>query len=229
MRKSTIDYSKLPEALQIVDFGAGTYAMLFAATLHAADLTKTGRGGAAYNLIYVHNIEPSKAMQSVGELTYQSFCNRVRQLISARSEHSPLRVAVDSIRYSSHVIQDMKSPLAKRKGNATNRILSALHVVYDDENKQEDMRRSLNTLYQQLQPTSGIITAHKGKAPIAHAVSPFPSLNQNVDSKMIIQDTTDMSVLDDVCRKIGFVRYPDQPYHKQVYPTSKDSTTLFWK
>ena len=209
--------------LQVADFGAGTFATLFGVVLFAAELTEKGQACAAIN---IHSSEPAGAMRTAGAEVWQEFCRLIREAgLKERQESRSLIEALDRMEHTARA--DTNIPMSP----TDHRWLFALHAVYPAPGQQQQIRNSLRRLHHAIQPTEGLMTCHSGNRVIAENVSPFGRPPHSIEPTPKIQRDR-LAKLDDFCRDIGFIRYRENPQHRQVYATwsahLSDTSVLYW-
>lgn len=209
--------------LQVVDFGAGTFAMLFGVALFVADELERGR---KFGSVSVQSIEPSLAMREMGHAVWSEFVQTVRTYREPRGvDLDDLRAALVLIEHRSVAELDLP-PLS-----ASERWLSALHVVYPNQVHYREVKAVLSRLYSTFRPTSGFVTCHRDNAEIARLVAPF-STRASSHAPEPRMPNTKLERLDALCRDIGFVRYQESPNNRQVYGTWSnplvDTYVLYW-
>lgn len=205
--------------LQVVDFGAGTSAMYVGVVLCVAEALATK---SEVSSIVVHSIEPSDAMRAMA-LAFGSAL-RTTAVSANRRSRAQATALLDALNHVQHLIHNDWSEIQR---SGTNRWLSALHTVYEEPQHSLNLKSAIGRLNWRLSPTEGLVTFHESKRRSAFDISPFKGRERVLDLEPKLSPRR-LRELDKVCRTIGFVRYPNNPYGTQVYSTSKDAAALHW-
>ena len=209
--------------LQVVDFGAGTFAMLFGVALFVADELERGH---RFGSVRVQSIEPSLAMSEMGHAVWSEFVRTVR------TYREPRGVDLDALRAALVLVEHRSSTeLELPPSSASERWLSALHAVYPNQDHCREVQAALSHLYSTFRPTSGFVTCHRDNAEIARLVAPFPTSATSHAPEPRMPNTR-LERLDALCREIGFARYQESPSNRQVYGTWSNplgaTSVLYW-
>ena len=217
--------------MTVSDHGAGTWALLFGLALHASDELNLGRDVGPFT---VYPYERAPAMSAAGREVWKEFC----LAIDEAANRYPLQLEAlqkvigrTSIRFPSE-----QPDLRDRHAHHKNRLpkdsiqwLTAFHAYYPDEDR--NFRVALRNLADRVQPSHGLITCHKENSLLIRAAAPFGGEPHYLKPEPQLPETT-LEQLDDYCRRIGFVRYPESPHRRQVYATwsspLSDTHVLYW-
>ncbi len=206
-------------ALQVVDFGAGTSAMYCGLVLFISELIELGH---SVGSIVVQSVEPSLAMRAMGVAFGQEFRSRAKSTnLRGFGPLPALTQALDLVEHSFH--QDRSK--IQRLGR--NRLLSAMHTIYEGPGHSLELKGSLSKLNWRLSPTEGLMTFHISKQRGAVEIAPFKGEGRSLGLEERLPQRT-LSELDRMCRNIGFVRYPNNPMARQAFPVTKDAAALHW-
>lgn len=205
--------------LQIVDFGAGTSAMYLGTVLYVAEAIAAGRWDRP---VIVQSIEPSLAMQAMAVAFTREFRKTVEN--ADRGSGGQLSPVVEAFNLVEHSFHRDRSEIQRA---SRFRLLSALHTVYEEPVHSRALKSSLGKLNWRLAPTEGLMTFNLSKRQGALDIAPFNGKERSLELRHKLPDRK-LQELDQVCRSIGFVRYPDNPRARQVFSITKDAAALHW-
>ena len=156
--------------IDIVDFGAGSWATQFGIVLAGADILE--RGGTIPKIMF-HSLDTSSAMLNVGERIWDQF---VANALRSDDLKNVVEVAqnVASTKISIKPNLNLEAILDINPQNE--KWLSALHVVYDDT--LDDLRISLAAIADLVKPSICLMSANSGKRDELWRCAPFHK-NQN--------------------------------------------------
>ena len=212
--------------LQIIDVGAGSFAMLFGAVLFSAERVVAGRQPIEIDVI---SFEPARAMREVGEAVWSMF----RGLSAFKRQHDidmlqPLRTALQHIEHRHDPAEYAGVTLLPD----AHRCLTAMHAIYQDPVQQYSLQKILEILHQDFAPHSGFLTCHVGHRERARRVSPFKSLYRDLkpQAKLEVEPGRTRSVgrMAGV-ERTGRYATPPQLAYAGWSRSQEDTSVLYWR
>ena len=213
--------------LQIVDFGAGNFALLTGIALHLAELIdKFGSSP----FVTVTSVEPALPMRDLGQASWKHF-KRTAELHGHNDESvlHPLFLAIKNITHRYGSFEELQPIRPNRKAH---RCLTAMHTLYDDRHQKRRVKETLRAIGQSFSPSSGMATCHFGHEDALEEIMPFDlhSTQMRPEPKM---STARLSELIAVGHAMGVVRkgrFEIPPL--LAYPTwsknLEDTRVLLW-
>ncbi len=212
--------------LQVVDLGAGGFALLLGLTMFLAELLEQK---IAPERVRVLSIEPSSAMRRVGDASWRS-------LLSVASDKTQLSYPeYESVRRAIVKIDHRHSDLGAlgelRADRNAIRMLTAMHAISKVPQETEPLRESLEEAHQRLRPHCGFLTAHRAHVSRMHAITPFSSPTQELSPEpKCVNEVELLTLVGDLTgtSRIGrFGHQIDHTYGWWSKPLS-DTSVLYW-
>ena len=172
-------------ALHVVDYGCGALTMRFGVILAVADALERGE---AIQEVRIASLDPNVPIVQLGVEVWNTFVRQVQT--RAEPQLNWMRMAIDTMDNARPEVH-LRVPL-----NAIQRLqnadtwLSAIHVVYDEPQSNEDeVRENLVFLRESIEPVVGFLTTDDSKLQLMEAVSPFSEGYQRLPCRPVSQFT----------------------------------------
>lgn len=199
------------EALQVVDFGAGTLAMSFGTTMAVADALADGEN---ISEVRIDAIDTGRPMMELGLKLWNEFGNEA----SRRDGMEPLVNATQLMRHSLH-----DNPSSIKKFVNSGCWLSSLHTLYDDN--EVAVKSALSTLCGILDPNLVALSCFSGKYHIADRVVPMGrNWKRERDPQLLLGGFIDNSLSARIAFEHGF--QPSTWHSPRLYTDVFDAVTL---
>ena len=156
--------------IEVIDFGAGAWAMQFGVVLAGAEILEWG---GTIPKITFHSLDTSAIMLNIGERIWDRFVgyalrdDALTSVVEASRNIASAKIAIDAHTPFESIL---------RINPENEKWLSALHVVYDDT--LDDVRTSLASIANLVKPSICLMTANNRKRRELWKCAPFYK-NQN--------------------------------------------------
>lgn len=162
--------------LHVVDFGCGQLAASIGLAMVLADNLRHNRHITSINVALC---DESRKMYEFGKKTWITWQKHIEQ-------HPNLDALGDACSLFQFNFQKSTKPLSKPRSSET--WLIAMHVLYNDTQNNQLIRRTLNSIFRDVKPSAGFLTFHDNHHArrFANLVSPF------VESKFDRYEVSDL-------------------------------------